>query len=185
MPGWAFGEWALSGRSVASCTDTERWRGQASPLTVGWRRAIVLRPPPTPQKPKRCPTDRMHDVPLGRGRQRNFQMPLETIAAIEWLSAAVFHEPDHATGRGIVLRLPTSSGAATGRRRSPVVALPAIGFATQRRPRGSRCHPLRPRLRFWSTGRYPGQPRKARAVGLSNLQPVAPSLWRGTRATQV
>ena len=46
---------------------------------------------------------RLHDVPLGRGRQRDAQVPLQAIEAVERQSAAVFQEPDHAPGRGVVL----------------------------------------------------------------------------------
>ena len=46
---------------------------------------------------------RLHDVPLGRGRQRNLQMPLQAFEAVERQAAAVFQEPDHAAGRGVVL----------------------------------------------------------------------------------
>jgi hypothetical protein len=46
---------------------------------------------------------RLHDVPLGRGRQRNVEVPLQAIEPVERESAAVFQEPDHAAGRGVVL----------------------------------------------------------------------------------
>ena len=49
--------------------------------------------------------DDTHDVPLGRGRQRNLQVPLQAIEAVERESATVFQQPDHAAGRGIVLLL--------------------------------------------------------------------------------
>jgi len=51
----------------------------------------------------RC--DGTHDVPLGRGRQRNLQVPLQAIQAVEGESAAVFQQPDHAAGCGIVFLL--------------------------------------------------------------------------------
>ncbi len=47
--------------------------------------------------------DCRHDVPLGRGRQRNPQIPLQAFEAVERQSAAVFQKPDHGAGRGIVL----------------------------------------------------------------------------------
>ena len=49
--------------------------------------------------------DGLHDVPLGRGRQRNLQVPLQAFEAVERQSAAVFQQPDHAAGRGVVLLL--------------------------------------------------------------------------------
>jgi hypothetical protein len=49
--------------------------------------------------------DGLHDVPLGRGRQRDSQVPLQAFEAVERQSAAVLQQPDHAAGRGIVLRL--------------------------------------------------------------------------------
>ena len=48
--------------------------------------------------------DRLHDVPLGRGRQRDPQVPLQAFEAVERQSAAVLQQPDHAAGRGVVLR---------------------------------------------------------------------------------
>src|SRR5262249_11064567 len=56
--------------------------------------------------------DRLHAVPLRRGRQRNLQIPLQALQAIERYPAAVFQEGDHAAGRGRVLAL-----ARLGRRR--------------------------------------------------------------------
>ncbi len=50
--------------------------------------------------------DRTDDVPLGRGRQRNLQVPLQVFEAIEGEPAAIFEEADHAAGRGIILLTP-------------------------------------------------------------------------------
>lgn len=45
----------------------------------------------------------LHDVPLGRGRQRNPQIPLQALEAVERKATSIFQKRDDAPGRGIVL----------------------------------------------------------------------------------
>ena len=46
---------------------------------------------------------RLHHLPLGRGRQRDTQVPLQAFEAIERKSATVLQQANHAAGRGAVL----------------------------------------------------------------------------------
>ena len=59
--------------------------------------------------------DGLHDVPLGRGRQRNVEVPLQAIEAVERKPTAVFQEPDHAAGRGIVFLVAGLLGRGRGK----------------------------------------------------------------------
>ncbi len=57
---------------------------------------------------------RLHDVPLGRGRQRDAQVPLQAIESVKRQAAPVLQEADHAAGRGVVFRRAGRRGLSSG-----------------------------------------------------------------------
>ena len=79
--------------------------------------------------------DRLHDVPLGRGRQRNAQVPLQAIEAVERQPAAVLQQPDHAAGRGVVLPSAGLGGRGRGEDLAAQVAAQLLQLVDRRRQR--------------------------------------------------
>ena len=80
---------------------------------------------------------RLHDVPLGRGRQRDAQVPLQAIEAVERQSAAVLQEPDHAAGRGVVLPVAGPLGRRCGEDLAAQVAAQLLQLVDLRRQRAA------------------------------------------------
>ncbi len=79
--------------------------------------------------------DRTDDVPLGRGWQRNLQVPLQAFEAIEGKPAAIFEEADHAAGRGIILLTPCFSRCGSREHLAAQVATQLVQLIDVRRQR--------------------------------------------------
>ncbi len=98
--------------------------------------------------------DRTHDVPLGRGRQRNLQMPLQAFEAVERQSAAVLQEPDHAAGRGIVLSVARVLRRWGGEHLAAQMATQFLQLVDRRRQRGVPRDPHHHARRFVVNGAF-------------------------------
>jgi len=70
----------------------------------------------------------LDNIPLGRGRQGNAQVPLQPLQPVEGQPRPVFQQGDHARRRRIVLLVPDSLGRGRGEHLAAEVATQLLQF---------------------------------------------------------